>query len=55
MIFLVLATVALAAYFGYLAGVRRERGRAEHIAELVERWNPPQRRGVRLKRIKVRR
>jgi hypothetical protein len=39
---LVMATVALAAYFGYIASLEAER-------------NPPERRGVRLHVLKIRR
>lgn len=54
MIFLlILATVALAFYFGFIAGVRRERGRTQRLAELEADRNPPERRGVRLRRIRV--
>jgi hypothetical protein len=52
---LVLATVALAAYFGYITGVRRERGRREQLASLEAERNPPERRGVRLHVLKIRR
>lgn len=54
MIFLlVLGAIVLAVYFGYIAGVRRERGRAELLAEMEVKRNPPERRGVRLSRIRV--
>ena len=56
MIFLlILATVALGVYFGYLAGVRRERGRTIRLAEMEAERNPPERRGVKLRSIRVRR
>jgi hypothetical protein len=50
---LVLATVALGVYFGYLAGVRVERGRTVRLTELRGEADPPERRGVRLRTIRV--
>lgn len=54
MIFLlIIGTVGLAAFLGYLTGVRVQRGRAERIEELRAEQNPPERRGVRLRSIRV--
>lgn len=52
---LVLGTIALAVYFGFIAGVRRERGRTEQLRALEVEQNPPERRGVRLRTLKIRR